>query len=303
MEYSSFEYLVQQGLHNLRANKLMSIASVGVLCACLMITGSASLLGANLNRVVDYLGEQNEAIVYLKDDITPEQDMAIAAALTKENNIERYKFVSKEDALKEEMGYLEQYSDLIASYSGSENPFPASYRVTIANLEQLGETSKFLASLQGVEEVSTSSDLVSTLLGLKKTVSVLGWGLVAVLCAVSFVVISNTIRLTVFARRKEINIMKFVGATDNFIRMPFLVEGIAIGLTSAAIAFSVVSLFYFGTLSLLGGTGANAWLQSIYFTLIPYSKVWYWLLLGFVGSGVAVGGIGSAASITKYLKV
>lgn len=283
------------------SNRLMTLASVGVLTACLIITGVAGLLSANVNSFVNYLGDQNEVILYLKDDITEEQKQALEATFTVENNIERFHFVSKEDALKEQMETLGQYGSVISGYTGENNPLPDSYRVTMSDLSKMGETVASLQGEDGVDSVGSATDLVTTLLGLKKTVNVAGWGLVAALGLVSVVVISNTVRLTVFARRKEINIMKFVGATNSFIRLPFFVEGVTVGLVAALLAFGLVTASYFGVLSFVGSE--SSWLSAAYLHLLPYSKVWYWLLGGFAGGGMLIGGVGCSLSMTKYLKV
>lgn len=301
MNYSSFKYLIKQGWHNMFANRLMTLASVGVLTACLIITGVAGLLSANVNSFVDYLGDQNEVILYLQDTITDQQRQDLEAAFTAENNVERFYYVSKEDALQEQMNTLEEYGELIAGYAGSENPLPASYRITVGDLSRVGDTVALFSQKAGVDTIGSATDLVSVLLGLKKTVNVAGWGLVAALGLVSIVVISNTIRLTVFARRKEINIMKFVGATNSFIRLPFFVEGMTVGLIAALLAFGLVTGAYFGVLSFMSGEGS--WLSATYLHLLPYSRVWYWLLGGFAGGGILIGGLGSSLSMNKYLKV
>ena len=156
--------------------------------------------------------------------------------------------------------------------------------------------------MPGVDFVDSPGELAGALVSLKQAVNIAGWGLVAVLAIVSLVVISNTIRLTVFARRKEINIMKFVGATNSFIRLPFLVEGTAIGIFSALLSFGIVSGAYLGVIEALSTQGTG-WLSNLYFNLLSYQAVWPWLAGGFLISGVVIGGFGSAISIRKHLKV
>ncbi|MEG1932468.1 MAG: FtsX-like permease family protein, partial [Pygmaiobacter sp.] len=184
----------------------------------------------------------------------------------------------------------------------ANNPLYASFSVTVTDLSKINETAAALESVACVDFVDSPNELASTLVGLKQTVFVAGWGLVAILALVAVVVISNTIRITVFARRKEINIMKFVGATNSFIRLPFWVEGTLIGLISALLAFGLVSGVYIWLLKLASTTGIS-WLQSIYFTLLPYNSIGLYLLAGFVGAGVVLGGLGSTLSIRKHLKV
>ena len=307
MSLSGFKYLTKQGLHNLTRNKLMSIASIGVLTACLVITGVAALLSVNVGNFVDYLGAQNKVIVYMQPDADEAAVQAADAAIKAMPNILSYTSVDKDEAIEEMQGWMsdgdgESYGELLEPYKGDGNPLLASFRVTVDDLTQMDATVAQLKALPGLYTVDAPSDLAGTLVSLKNTVNIAGWGLVAVLVVVSLVVISNTIRITVFARRKEINIMKFVGATNGFIRLPFLVEGTAIGLISAVLAFGLVSGAYLGVLEAVSRSGAGL-LSNLYFTLLSYRSVWAPLLIGFVGSGAVLGGFGSAASVRKHLKV
>ena len=307
MSGSGFRYLTRQGLHNLSRNKLMSVASIGVLTACLMITGIAALLSVNVNSFVDYLGAQNKVIVYLQLDADEQTIAAAQQEMAQVDNVLEYSYVSKEEALEETKGWISGYDDgayanVLDGYEGENNPLYASFRVTVDDLTRISETVDKLAAMPGVDFVDSPSELASTLVTLKNTVNLAGWGLVVVLAVVSLVVISNTIRLTVFARRKEINIMKFVGATNGFIRLPFLVEGTAIGLISALLAFALVSGGYLALLEGISRQG-DSWLSNLYFSLLSYRVVWPWLAGGFALSGALIGGLGSAASVRKHLKV
>jgi len=285
----------------MRVNRLMSLASIGVLAACLVITGIAGLLSVNVNNFVDRLNDQNVVIIYLYDDITEQEKAALIASFTEENYITGYTYVSKDEALQEMIAQMEDYEDLFSAYGGDKNMLPASYRISMTDLDFYDEVVSFYTSQPGVEKVSSSAKVVNALITLKNIVNFVGWGLVAALGLVSLVVISNTIRLTVFARRKEINIMRFVGATNAFIRLPFMVEGITVGFLAAMLAFGIVFGAYVALLTLTAQNGA--WVYNIFFDFVPYEKVWYWLLGAFCISGIFVGGIGSIASMRKHLKV
>ena len=307
MSISGFRYLTKQGLGNIARNKLMSFASIGVLTACLVITGIAALMSLNVGKFVDYLGAQNKVIIYLKLDADDATIESAKQAIGGVPNILSSTYVSKEDALNETKSWISDYdsgayANVLDGYEGDNNPLYASFRVTVNDLSKIDDTVAELAKLPGVDFVDAPSDLAGTLVSLKRAVNIAGWGLVAVLAAVSLVVIHNTIRITVFARRKEINIMKFVGATNGFIRLPFLVEGTAIGLISAALAFGVVSGAYIGILEAVSHAGTG-WLSSLYFTIVDYNSVWSLLLVVFLTSGALIGGVGSAASIRRHLKV
>lgn len=307
MSISGFQYLTKQGMGNIARNKLMSFASIGVLTACLVITGIAALMSLNVGKFVDYLGAQNKVIVYLKLDADDTTIESAKQAIGGVSNILSSTYVSKEDALNETKSWISgydggAYANVLDGYEGENNPLYASFRVTVDDLSKIKDTVEELSKLPGVDFVDAPSDLAGTLVSLKRAVNIGGWGLVAVLAAVSLVVIHNTIRITVFARRKEINIMKFVGATNGFIRLPFLVEGTAIGLISAVLAFGVVSGAYIGILEAIARAGTG-WLSSLYFTIVDYNSVWSLLLVVFLASGALIGGVGSAASIRRHLKV
>ncbi len=280
----------------------MSVASIGVVVSCLIIVGICGLLAINVNTFADFLGSQNELVVYVLDDATQQQIDDIDSFIKANENIAKYKFVTKDEALQEQMGYLGEYGELLEGYQGEENPLPASFRCTVKNLEVLQKTSDELAAMPGVELLSTPTELANVLITLKNAAFYGGFGILAILVFVSIVVIANTIRLTVFARRKEIGIMKFVGATNGFIRLPFIVEGIIIGTIAALTTFVVLSgAYYYMTYYL--STNATGWLAMVSTVLIPYGKIWYWMLLIFLGFGWFIGGAGSAISMKRYLKV
>ena len=302
MKFSNFKYLVKQGFSNFKENRLMSIASIGVVVSCLIIVGICGLLALNINNFANFLGSQNELVVYIYDSASQEQIDAIDSFIKTNDNIATYNFVSKEEALEEQMGYLGEYSELLESYQGDENPLPASFRCTVKNLETMQQTSDELAALDGVEILSTPTELANVLITLKNAAFYGGFGVLAILVFVSVVVISNTIRLTVFARRKEIGIMKFVGATNGFIRLPFIVEGLIIGTIAAVVTFAVLSGAYYYLLNYLVTT-ASGWLAMVSTVLIPYVDIWYYMLLIFLGFGWFIGAVGSAISMKRYLKV
>lgn len=341
-------------------NRLMTVASVGILTACLFITGAAVLLGLNVNNFAAYLAGQNEIIVYLQDvverpvetppaedaaaepqpdeeqapaedaaaaedaapeetgdtaadgetepqepatQLTPVDIEAAVTVLESIDNIESYTYVSKDEALDEAIGWMGNYASLLEGYR-EDNPMPASFRITVKDLEQLDDTVARLRLIEGVEYIKSPNDMAQILVTLKKAVSWVALGLVAVLGLVCVVVIGNTIRLTVFARRREINIMKYVGATNAFIRWPFFVEGMTSGLLAGLLAFGLLSLGYtqlvgYITTHALGFT----WLNNVFFTILPYETLRGPMLLVFLGVGVVLGGIGTAGSVRKYLKV
>lgn len=302
MKFSNFKYLFKQGLSNFKENKLMSIASVGVVCSCLIIVGICGLLAINVNSVVGYLGDQNIVAVFLNDDVSQDQLNALKAYIENEPNIQKNVYVSKEDALKEDMERMGEFEQLLESYQGENNPYPASFRCTLEDLTKLDQTVEELNQFEGIYLIASPTELAGVLVTIKNVAYYGGMAVLSILVFVSIVVISNTIRLTVFARRKEINIMKFVGATNSFIRLPFVVEGIVIGTISALITFIVLSGGYAYALSYLQ-TVSDGWMGMVVMSFVPYKDIWMYMLPAFLGFGWFIGGVGSAVSMKQYLRV
>lgn len=301
MKWSSFQYLTKQGLHNLRANRLMSLASIGVLTACLLLTGIAGLFSANVNSLVEYLGDQNETVVYLDQGLSDEQLASVDQTLRSMPGLAAVTYVSQEEVLETYKGYMSEYADLFNDFE-EDNPFHANYRVVLEDLNQLDEMIAQLEQIDGVYSVSAPTQLSSVFLTIQRAVTYAGWALVAVLALVSVVVISNTIRLTVFARRKEINIMKYVGATNGFIRWPFFVEGTSVGLISGLLAAGLVIGAYALVVNKVGAM-SGFWGPILGSCLLSVGQVWPIVLGAFLIFGVIIGSIGTATSIRKYLEV
>lgn len=301
MKWSSFQYLTKQGLHNLRANRLMSLASIGVLTACLLLTGIAGLFSANVNSLVEYLGDQNETVVYLDQGLSDEELASVDQTLRSMPGLAAVTYVSQEEVLETYKGYMSEYADLFNDFE-EDNPFHANYRVVLEDLNQLDEMIAQLEQIDGVYSVSAPTQLSSVFLTIQRAVTYAGWALVAVLALVSVVVISNTIRLTVFARRKEINIMKYVGATNGFIRWPFFVEGTSVGLISGLLAAGLVIGAYALVVNRVGAM-SGFWGPILGSCLLRVGQVWPVVLGAFLIFGVVIGSIGTATSIRKYLEV
>ena len=228
MRFSSFIYLVGQGLHNLRANRLMTFASMGVLTVCMLLIGAASLLGINIDHMVEYIGNQNLTVVYMggtgeSEVATDEQIAAADAAIRSTPHVVSVTYMSPEDVLATYSDMLKDYTNLQQVFA-NDNPFTPNYRVTVDDPDNIKEVSAQLMQIDGVYSVKAPLAMADTFTSLQKVINYACYGLVAVLAIVSIVVINNTIKITVFNRRKEIGIMKLVGATNGFIRFPFFVE-------------------------------------------------------------------------------
>ena len=302
MKWSSFKYLVRQGIHSLGTHSMMTFASIGVLTVCLVLTGIAYLFSVNVDSLIDYLGSQNETVVYLNPDLNEEQTAAVDTAIRSISGVSGVEYVSKEDVLSTYKGYMsEQYADLWDAFD-NDNPFKANYRVTVKDLDDIQRISDELSAIEGVDSVSAPLAMSNVFVQVQDVVTFAGYGLVAVLAVVAVVVISNTIRITVFARRREINIMKYVGATNGFIRLPFFVEGMAAGLISAFIA-SVIVLGGYWVLTYYSDLVPGFWRGLLSASVVPVTDVWYKVVPAFAAFSVLMGGVGSLVSIRKHLDV
>lgn len=302
MKWSSFKYLVRQGIHSLGTHSMMTFASIGVLTVCLVLTGIAYLFSVNVDSLIDYLGSQNETVVYLNPDLNEEQTAAVDTAIRSISGVSGVEYVSKEDVLSTYKGYMsEQYADLWDAFD-NDNPFKANYRVTVKDLDDIQRISDELSAIEGVDSVSAPLAMSNVFVQVQDVVTFAGYGLVAVLAVVAVVVISNTIRITVFARRREINIMKYVGATNGFIRLPFFVEGMTAGLISAFIA-SVIVLGGYWVLTYYSDLVPGFWRSLLSESVVPVTDVWYKVVPAFAAFSVLMGGVGSLVSIRKHLDV
>ncbi|MEG2174473.1 MAG: permease-like cell division protein FtsX [Oscillospiraceae bacterium] len=298
---SSFNYLIKEGVRNIRQNRLIALAAIGVLVSCLLLVGASVLFSLNINSMVGYFETQNEAVAFLEDSVEGDQLTALDQKLRKIENISSVTFVSRDEGLK---GWMEQLGDdgTLLDWLVEDNPLQNSYRFVVRDLSQMSETLDAVRALQGVESISASYEVAQAVTGLKQAVSMGGLCVIVILAGVSLMIVANTIRLTIFNRRKEISIMKYVGATDAFIRLPFLSEGILLGAISATLAFLLLWGGYtaFGTWIT---QSALSWAHIVSDNFVPFRSVAVRIYLYFIGAGAGIGALGSAFFVGKYLKV
>lgn len=295
MKGTSLKYLTHEGFRNVWVNRLMSLASVTVLMACLIIMGAGIMIYFNINNVVDKVQSQNVVMVYVADDASEDETTQIGTSLKGISNVERCEFVPKEVAFQEQIQSMGGDAALFEGFD--EIPLPDAYKVTVKDLSQFENTVSQIKQINKVDSVRENSDLASKLLSLRHAVSIVSVGLVIMLFLVALFIISNTIRITMFSRKLEISIMKAVGATNWFIRWPFMIEGMILGTISGIVSlgvlwglYAVAEKVFAQTLSLIG------------FSLVPFSEYWWQILLVFVAIGLFTGGFGSLVSMAKYLK-
>lgn len=295
MKGTSLKYLTHEGFRNVWVNRLMSLASVTVLMACLIIMGAGIMIYFNINNVVDKVQSQNVVMVYVADDASEDETTQIGTSLKGISNVESCEFVPKEVAFQEQIQSMGGDAALFEGFD--EIPLPNAYKVTVKDLSQFENTVSQIKQINKVDSVRENSDLASKLLSLRHAVSIVSVGLVIMLFLVALFIISNTIRITMFSRKLEISIMKAVGATNWFIRWPFMIEGMILGTISGIVSlgvlwglYAVAEKVFAQTLSLIG------------FSLVPFSGYWWQILLVFVAIGLFTGGFGSLVSMAKYLK-
>lgn len=333
MKIGSVKYLVGEGVKNTWANRLMTLASVGVLVACMVIIGLALLISENVNKAIGNLEQQNVVMVYMKDynwalygekatesdDTSSEQTSeekdangisqsdyvihneeeakALCDKISKLDNVASVEFVSSEQGLesvKQSMleGQEEYFTFLDDEYG---NPMSCAAKVKMKDMEYFDGTLAEIQKLDGVDVIQSQSDLADKISAIKRGVSVAGVWIIAILLIIALVIVSNTIRVTMYNRKLEISIMKAVGATDSFVRIPFVVEGMLIGVISALIAEGLLYFCYrVATETIITTLGTT--------DIVKYGDVALILLAVFIGIGLFAGALGSVIMIQKYLK-
>ncbi len=295
MKGASLGYLTREGFRNIWVNRLLSLATIVVLVSCLIIVGSGLLVFFNINAVLDLIEGQNVVMVYVNDEADEFLTQTLGVQLETLDNVSSVEFVPREEAFERQKA---EYGDKASLLDGlSAEILPDAYKVTVEDLELFDKTVNDIKKLDNVLQIHENSDLAGKLASIRNAVTYISIGIVAILFFVSLFIVSNTIRITIYNRRLEISIMKAVGATNSFIRWPFIVEGILLGLFSALLGlglqygvYSIASIWLGNILSMLGG-------QAVSF--LDY----IWLLFGiFAFIGVVIGAFGSIISLNKYLK-
>lgn len=279
----------------MKRNGLMTLASISTVALSLFMLGVFLCGVMNLNNMASNLENQVQLSVYLKDGLTTEQIMDTGKQIKAIPNLKQLEFVNKEQAMKDFKERLGEQQQLVNALDGV-NPLPNSYVLTFEKPEDVKQTAKLVTTFEGVESTHYGQDIIEELFRITQIIRFGGIVLIAFLAGATLFIISNTIRLTVFARRKEIAIMKYVGATNGFIRWPFLIEGMLLGLIGAIIAVICVGWLYsFITIEVSRSLA--------FFPLVPMFPFFYDVILYLLAGGIVVGAIGSTISLRQYMKV
>ena len=345
MKISSIKYLTGEGVKNAWVNRLMTLASIGVLVACMVIIGLAILISENVNKAVGKLEQQNVVMAYMKDynwalygeketssdssasssdsassdtestasdgeeadknGIKPsdyvihsdDEAKALCDEIAKLPNVASVTYVTSEEGLesvKESMleGQESYFTFLDEEYG---NPMSGAAKITMKDMSKFDETLEQIKKMDGIDAIQSQNDLADKISAIKRGIGIAGFWIIAILMVISLVIVSNTIRVTMYNRKLEISIMKAVGATDSFVRIPFIVEGMLIGVISALLAEGLLYFCYrVATETIISTLGTT--------DIVHYGDVAWWLLLIFIGIGIFAGVLGSVIMISKYLR-
>ncbi|MBP5379465.1 MAG: permease-like cell division protein FtsX [Ruminococcus sp.] len=303
MKLSGIRYLADQGVENIWKNKMMAFATFCVLLISLLLVGIAGLFYINLNSMIKGLGSQNEVVVLMNVGTTAEQNSAAEEAIKALPNIDKVEFVSKEDALARQKASLPNAEKIFNDYIGNDASFmPDGFSVTVKNTDKITETTNSISSLANIQSASASPQVAEFLRELRKVVSLIAGAIIIALAVVSMIIISNTTKASVFARREEIQIMKYVGATNAFIRLPFFVEGMVTGFFAGAGAYFITWAIYSSAYNMIKEQGMlmNTFGVS---SLIPFDKIQFIVIIAYLVAGALIGALGSVVSTRKHIDV
>ena len=297
MKYSVLGYLIGEGFRNVLKNKKSTAASLMIMCATMFVFGIFFLIGQNVQNVIKQVEEQQAMQVFIKPDATEQEITDLGTKIREIEYVNKAEYVTKEDALNTVKTWLKDSQGLLEPYA-KNNPFKASYVVTLTDLSKIQEVESKIAILEQVNNITVRNETINRLLDIANGVKTVSAVILVLLIFISIFIIANTIKLTVHARRKEISIMKYVGATNGFIRWPFMVEGIIIGVVSAMLSVLVLGIAY----NYITGRAAGM-AQTIQINLLQFSDTFNLLILIYLVLGIGIGTIGSAISMKKYLEV
>lgn len=296
MIFRNVKYFVTQGVKGLLSNSLMTLASIGIVIASLVLFGVFVLFGMNINNIGEQIKEQCEINVYMPNEMSRDDVRAIGSQLGAIDYVKEAKLYTKEERLQNYKDGIHQEQAEVINTLEADNPLRDAYVLSLTDVSKANAVAAEAAKIEGIEEVTNRQDLIQSILSITNTIKHVSIWLLLILAAISVFIISNTIKLGMFARRKEINIMKFVGATDWFIRWPFIIEGMLMGAVGAAVAICIVMFGYSSVFATM-----QEFMGSI--KLLETAEIFKIVIAGFFVMGMGIGMAGSAMSIRKHLHV
>lgn len=295
MKIRNLKYLGIEGIKSIWSNRTMSFASIGVLVSCLLLTGAAVLFSLNIDTAMKTIEGTNSVRVYMKQGLPTLTAVKAGESIKKLDNISDCEFIPKDQAIQQYMDILgDKDGTMLSGMTGKDNPLPDAFKVSFKDLSLYKQTAEQIRKISGVDTINDYSDVAQKLTNLDHMVTTAGSWIIVLLSLVSLFIISNTIRVTMFSRKLEISIMKSVGATNWFVRIPFIVEGMIIGLISGGVASLLLHLVYQKLMSAIT--------SILLFSPIDIGMISWKITLIFLLAGTLFGAFGGVISIGKYLK-
>lgn len=297
MSRHNFFYFAREGAYNMFNHGFMSFAAIGVTVACLLIMGTFTLVAVNANAMLEDMEQKNQVLAFVDENLTEEEARALGSELEKVDNVRGVTFISREEAM---VNFQSKYPDEELYQDLEPEIFRHRYAIDLVDIGKMSETKKLLEQVPGIGEgnVNAYEDEAAGFITIRNVAGVVCIALISVLLLVSVFIIANTIKLTTFDRRDEIAIMKMVGATNGFIRWPFVYEGFLLGLFSAVIGF----FLQWGLYEMVArSVDANDTIRLI--RIVPFGDMWLYVAAIFLGVGMLIGVGGSLSAIRKFLQV
>lgn len=296
MKKSSIGYFLKEGFRNIFLHGFMSFAAVSVIVVCLIITGTTALISYDINLNIVKLQNESEIVVYIEDTYTTEEARAMEKTILQVDNVAKAEFEDKDTALEAYREELGENADLLDGFDSSNNPLRDAFHITMKDPSKVAATKAALESVDGIGNAVANEEVVARLIQLQRMFQAISVTLVVALGLISIFIIANTVKLAMLARRREISIQKMVGATNWFIRWPFVIEGLVLGLLAGAIAFGLEWALY----EQLSGFILDNLPQ---FTMEEFQGLMFYVLGIFAGAGVIVGVGGSSLTIRRFMDV
>lgn len=300
MKFNVINYLIGEGFRNVFKNMKSTISALSTMCLCMLLFGLFFIIGENINHIMNTIEDAQGVTVFFKSAVAEEKVKEYGTQIGNIQGINKVEYVSREQNLN---NLKEDYVDFPEIIEGIEfEQMGASYKVTFSDLSRNIEIQNEITNIVGkdLDEITSSNEQIAMLMNIAKGVRIFTLALLIVLVVISLVIIGNTIKLTVHARRKEISIMKYVGATNSFIRWPFIVEGAIIGIVAALISILIIGLAYNG---LIPNLAESSVVKQLEITFVTFNQMFNLIIIVYMILGIGIGVIGSMMSMKKYLEV
>ena len=305
MRYNILTYHIGEGIRNLFKNKKSTVASLCIMMATMLMFGIFFIIGENINHIMKTIEEEQGMQVFIIEEADSKEVQEVRDMISSIDGVASATIYTKQDALDEMKVKLKDNQEVLAGYDGDNNIFPDSVIVKLTDLEKSAEVQEKIYQIQingkkYIDEIRSSDKTINALINIANGIKIVTGVLLVLLIAISVFIISNTIKLTVHARRKEISIMKYVGATNSFIRWPFIVEGIIIGIISALLTILIIYGGYTFIISKILGVFNSI---QVNVSLLTFKNMYQMILIVYMALGIGIGVLGSSIYMRKYLEV